>query len=115
LIIIKGDPGTVSHGTLRSEDLILAFSQELEQLLSANKPYMSKEEYVNRLTLIKEVEDLIEDDSEDKWETVEADDLTLELMDSLNEFAPDGYYFGVIDGDGSDFGFWKSEEVVDFG
>ena len=32
-----------------------------------------------------------------------------DLMDALNEYAPDGYYFGAIEGDGSDFGFWQDE------
>jgi len=31
-------------------------------------------------------------------------------MDALNEYAPDGYYFGAIEGDGSDFGFWAIED-----
>lgn len=29
-----------------------------------------------------------------------------DLFDLLDDLAPNGYYFGATDGDGSDFGFW---------
>lgn len=32
------------------------------------------------------------------------------IMQALEEIAPCGYYFGAHEGDGSDFGFWKTEE-----
>jgi hypothetical protein len=37
----------------------------------------------------------------------EGDDLLEALFDTLDEFAPSGYYFGTHPGDGSDFGFWQ--------
>ena len=41
----------------------------------------------------------------------EAYDLLDELFDALNEFAPEGVYFGALEGDGSDFGFWSNPEA----
>jgi hypothetical protein len=34
-----------------------------------------------------------------------------ELYPALEEIAPEGYYFGSHDGDGSDFGYWAVDEV----
>lgn len=33
-----------------------------------------------------------------------------ELIDLLNEDLPEGMYFGTHEGDGSDFGYWMSQE-----
>lgn len=33
-----------------------------------------------------------------------------ELFDALGYYAPEGYYFGTYQGDGSDFGFWKIDD-----
>jgi hypothetical protein len=35
------------------------------------------------------------------------------LHEKLEELAPYGYYFGAIEGDGSDFGFWRVPELWD--
>lgn len=32
------------------------------------------------------------------------------LPDALSQLAPEGYYFGTSDGDGSDIGFWPMPE-----
>lgn len=44
------------------------------------------------------------------WDSEEAEHLMQELFNTLDKFAPEGYYFGAHPGDGSDFGFWKLEE-----
>lgn len=88
--------GTLIHGTLRDEDLIPAF-----------------------MGLLKDLDEDRAREVAESWgyETTPADigyaargELTAELMDALNEVAPEGYYFGSIEGDGSDFGFWRTEE-----
>lgn len=83
----KIEPGTVSHGTLITNDLIEAFTTELERLdpIAAAKLAGCYGE--------------IRSDEEDGW--------YLEcLFDTLGDLAPEGLYFGAHEGDGSDFGFW---------
>jgi len=84
--------GSVSTGTLRIEDLLPVFADELRTLDSA-------------AALVREYDAL-----PDNW--AEAADLETphfmldELQDALNEHAPPHVYFGAIEGDGADFGFW---------
>ena len=89
--------GTVSHGTMREEDLIPCFADLLEEL--AKK--------ANRLedfaTLLQEAGAYIEGV---KDETVDPSDILNDLFDALEEFAPESCYFGANEGDGSDYGFW---------
>ena len=87
---MKAEIGTVIHGTLRSEDLIPAFADELE-LLDEQKEFVS---------LVKEANKFKdwEDGEECGW-------LIERLVDALIEFNPEGCYFGPSEGDGSDFGF----------
>lgn len=87
--------GTVSHGTLRSQDLGPAFFDALDDM----DPQSAKE-------WLTEWEDV---DAAD-FEHDDAMDAIADLEDRLNELAPDGVYFGAHPGDGSDFGFWESEE-----
>lgn len=52
----------------------------------------------------------LEDDKDNWWNSDAADDFLQELFDALDRCAPEGHYFGAHPGDGSDFGFWPSEE-----
>lgn len=74
--------GTVSHGTLRPEDLIEAFGAALD--------HMDPENYRALSTSISPID----------WE------LVIEYIEALDALAPEGFYFGAHEGDGSDFGFW---------
>lgn len=92
--MVKGSmprPGSVIHGTLRSFDLVYAFIDKLDFLGQDISEY----EYLDKIP---------EDDP--FWDSEDASMLVEELMDKLNELAPEGYYFGAHQGDGSDFGFW---------
>ena len=82
-------PGTLIHGTLRTEDLIEAFRAEL-----------------SRIDSIAEAAIVPADDPESEDAQYELD----ELFEVLDRYAPEGYYFGAHEGDGSDFGFWPIEE-----
>lgn len=91
--------GTISHGTMRSVDLIEAFADELEWLGdNTDKP------------LITEARAWLETD-----ETMEetGDDILEALFDALDAHAPAYCYFGAHEGDGSDYGFWPSWDSID--
>lgn len=89
--------GSISHGTLRSEDLIIAFAYELERLDGDSE-------------LIAKARALVKDENGHYTEPEYASEMVNELSDALQGFAPEGCYFGTLEGDGSDFGFWQNEE-----
>ena len=85
--------GTVSHGTLLDRHLVPAFAAVLKRL-------DAKHEH----SLVLKLADKAQATGEYSM------DLVAELMDALDTFAPEGCYFGAHWGDGSDFGFWPSED-----
>lgn len=91
---------TIIHGTCRNCDLIPAFLSvlkgvpEYEHLVRANIP-LSVE---------------LDDEHNEWWDSGEAFWFCIKLFELLEDYAPEGYFFGLHPGDGSDFGFWKSEE-----
>lgn len=108
--------GSISHGTLRTEDLLEAFGDELEWQIRRNGEYFSRPENFaerNRLNAIHgEYLDCYGEDGEtiepSKEET--ANELVNEtLPDALQSFCLPYFYFGAHFGDGSDFGFWPDD------
>ena len=101
--------GTVIHGTLRTEDLVPAFLEELKTL----DPDRAAS-YFERIPA-----EALEDEDHIWWQTGEAMWMVEELFDILNEYAPPFCYFGANEGDGSDFGFWidrfSLEEAIENG
>lgn len=95
--------GTVSHGTLRSPDLIRAFFKELLRVTPATAAVRLNGTYG---TEIREAMLGAEEMPDDQW----ASECVEMLIDSLNYNAPDGYYFGTLEGDASDFGWWREQE-----
>ncbi len=99
--------GSISTGTLRSEDLAQAFSDELERLnggpnsLTLAVTRWSDEE--DTFALNEDIQTL------DDW-TERGSHFIDELADALNEYAPPHTYFGALEGDGADFGFWPTGE-----
>ena len=103
--------GTVSHGTLRTEDLLDSFARELEWQVQRNADYFQSDDAArlqrDHLLSLAWYALECEPDSED------ADYLVNEsLPDALQEFAPTYAYFGAHPGDGSDFGFWLSDDAL---
>lgn len=96
----KSHIGTLIHATMREEDLIPAFTDELERL-------DSEDQYE---TLIQEARELIEKEGYGTDESGYL--LNEELFDALNDFAPPFCYFGSHEGNGSDYGFWPNLESL---
>ena len=107
---IPANIGTVSHGTARREDLIEAFTVELEHQMDRNAGWLVDQwEYrTDCVDLIWSARESLETDSDmiDPYEYVS------ELIDKLSEFAPPYCYFGAHQGDGSDFGFWPDFDAI---
>ena len=113
--------GTISHGTLRSEDLLNAFANELEWQIRRNGDFLSRPENFpmrDRLNaVVNNAWECFDESGEalnpEKEESGEVDEMVNEtLPDALSEFAPLYGYFGTHPGDGSDFGFWVEIESV---
>lgn len=102
--------GTVIRATLRNADLLKAFSQELESVSLGNNK--EDRDLINEAkSLIQEIDldDSMAELPDDKLE--QGSELVNELIDALNEHAPEGYYFGTLEGDASDFGWWEDHEL----
>jgi hypothetical protein len=100
--------GSVSHGTMRKEDLIPCFVDEILWYNPKNKEALKIRKILNRRD--QKFEAGIEQDN--YFESEESDyDLEL-LFDELNNLCDLPYfYFGAHCGDGSDYGFWLSENL----
>lgn len=102
------EPGSVIESTLRTDDLIPAFAEELNRhnpsawlsIAARNHEFFQCAD---------------EWDYEIACETFPADSqyiLWEDLANALDEIAPEGMYFGAHPGDGSDFGFWPYEDEL---
>jgi hypothetical protein len=92
----EGTLGSISHGTMRGEDLIPSFTHELRRLMGNTFEHGE---------LVASVEENVKT-VPNYWES-EVCVFDLEsLFDALNEYAPPWCYFGSHEGDGSDYGFW---------
>lgn len=94
----KASFGSISHGTMRPEDLIPAFAHELRRLRGAlpGKLYNA----------IRAMDACALDADREEF----ADDILNDLFEYLNEYAPPCGYFGSHPGDGADYGFWLHED-----
>lgn len=91
--------GSVSEGTLRTEDLLSSFAWELDYQLNRQTKRFARKAMRK---LINEAR-RIDPESDDAGYVVE------ELIGALSEFAPPYAYFGAHPGDGADYGFWLLE------
>ena len=98
-----GEIGTLSHGTMRKEDLIPDFLSELDWLSVEN-------DNKDHQKMANEIQKRI-DDTQDYYESEESGYDLEDLFDALNEYALPYFYFGSHPGDSSDYGFWLSDEI----
>ena len=97
----KATFGTIISGTMQSRDLLPAFIVKFESL---SGEAFAEQETVDAL-LLCEQEDWLNDAGQ-----ATLSEITNNLVDSLDAFAPDYGYFGAHPGDGADFGFWLHED-----
>ena len=97
--------GSISHGTLRTQDLLPVFLETF-MALGGNVPadlecgaYIEYLNWPNSATTACDEDDKFWDSEDAMWD-MEA------LTDGLNNLCPPFVYFGTLEGDGSDFGFW---------
>lgn len=90
---------SISHGTMRPQDVLPALLGALVE--------RDEDAYEQCKHLIPA--HASEDDGA-AWWTDEAPGHIDALFDALNDCAPAGLYFGAHPGDGSDYGFWMSED-----
>ncbi len=107
---MKIEIGSISSGTLRLKDLIPAFVEELS-LLSNRLSFEDKKE----ASRLRELQSEIEQRADEQLAYHESEQAAWDL-DTLTEeltlLAPPYCYFGTLEGDGADFGFWISEEGI---
>lgn len=98
--------GTVIHGTTRLQDLIPEFMDELNRRAPVRYEQMT-------CGCFPPIPSYVMDEGDDSewWDGEEAYYLLEGLLDALDEEAPEGCYFGAHPGDGSDYGFWREEEL----
>ena len=99
--------GSISHGTLRTQDLLPVFLETLTALggdVPSDLECGAHIEYLNWPgpgTTACDEDDKFWSSEEAMWD-MEA------LTDGLNNLCPPFVYFGTLEGDGSDFGFWPN-------
>lgn len=112
----KATIGSISSGTLRDQDLLEAFAGELEQLepIENYRPAGPSADLIcDAIELVEllDNEDLI---GEPRGEAeIKAGEVIAGLHDALDGHAPSYCYFGAIEGDGAEFGFWPCIEDLE--
>lgn len=99
--------GAISHDTMRPEDLIPCFRDTLVELDTAKEHAKLVEQVNNNLYELE-----CQDNDNGYYESDDCNWDLEELFDALNEFAPPYCYFGAHEGNGSDYGFWVSVDMV---
>jgi hypothetical protein len=101
--------GTLIHGTLLIRDLLPVLYGELARL-DAKRADAIHDPAVGIPGQDDPVwEDWDENERYHGLSVYYFHDIVAEVFDTLNEIAPEGFYFGSTEGDGSDFGWWRWE------
>lgn len=100
----------VSHGTLHPADLTEAM---YSSIMAYAEPSADLTAWSNDV-LATVWEGAWGNHNSDFWDTEVAEHMLDEMAEILENLAPEGYYFGASEGDGSDFAIWPiaEEEAV---
>lgn len=102
------EPGSISHGTMRAEDLIPKFMSHLFK----ENPAKAREIWKRYPNLLQALCDKEAGVPTDWWESEEASEiLNNDIFDEMDALSPEGHHFGPHMGDGSDFGYWENDEI----
>ena len=85
--------GSISTGTLRTEDLLAAFHSTIAA--SGTSPALAEDGYI------------------DGGEPYSDGELLEVYTEQLESLCPPFVYFGTLEGDGADFGFWPDSNSLD--
>ena len=88
--------GSVSTGTLRPEDLLPVFAATLDSFKTV------AHQFTLEATMVLE-------SNQEGYPDLLLDHLT----EALQELCPPFVYFGTLEGDGADFGFWPDMDAID--
>lgn len=97
--------GSVSEGTLRTEDLLDTFAGELAYHMKRMR--LTREQRKRFTYYLKEYHNRAGDVIANHI----ADRMLDDLQDALTEIAPPYAYFGTAGGDGACFGFWPAIDL----
>jgi hypothetical protein len=105
------ETGTIISGTLRPEDLIPAFISAADDIKDA----IGCGAHPGGVVTFSRIDDICGEikrrmGAPDYFESDAAAWDLETLFELLNDLAPEGTYFGSVEGDGADFGFWEIDE-----
>jgi hypothetical protein len=105
-------PWIVSCDTLKTEHLLVRYWEALEQVHRCR--YDGSPFAANQPTLTQQLEQIAGPDAKEAdWDEEIAAQHVDKMREILEEFAPDGFYFGSQEGDGACFGFWLDQDWAD--
>lgn len=103
--------GSISHGTMRPEDLIPALMSTLDDLRERRSFEKGADDPERVQRHGREDDELGAMERRVKtkgyFDSEEASFDLETLSDMLNEYAPEGAFFGAHPSDGADYGFWS--------
>ena len=98
--------GSMSSGTLKTEDLLPTFADVLRSLALKGPDGDEHRKLADEADAID-----FDNESMDNQDLI--DGILDELQDALQEYAPTYCYFGALEGDGADFGFWVDFDAIE--
>lgn len=97
---------TLIHGTMRNCDLVPVFLEAIKDTAEYEQIVLSFNGANYDLSVITEP---YASENDERWNSSEMQYFIDDLFDVLEQYAPEGYYFGAHPGDGSDYGYWPAE------